>query len=135
MEVVITVEQENAMWAIGGLPPLQERLEEPLQERLEEPLQERLEEPLQKPLEEPLQEPLDMGLDSDGPLHSPSGSSSQPLDFMGAGLHLDGEEGGDSRSWQAFYCPLRIARWQAWKLGRIPNRRGPGIHAGQLHAF
>ncbi len=104
MEVVITVEQENAMRAIGGLPPLQERLEEPLQEhleeplqeRLEEPLQERLEEPLQKPLEEPLQEPLEMGHDSDGPLHSPSGSSSQPLDFMGTGLRLDGEEEGDT---------------------------------------
>ena len=37
-----------------------------------------------------------MGHDSDGPLHSPSGSSSHPLDFMGAGLHLDGEEGGDT---------------------------------------
>ncbi len=37
-----------------------------------------------------------MGHDLDGPLHSPSGSNSQPLDFMGAGLHLDGEEEGDT---------------------------------------
>ena len=37
-----------------------------------------------------------MGRDSDGPLHSPSGSSSQPLDFMGAGLHLEGDEGEDA---------------------------------------
>ena len=66
-EVVITVAQENAMRAIGGLPPLQERLEQPSQEPLESPL----EEPLQNPLEEPLQEPSDMGHDADGPLHSP----------------------------------------------------------------
>jgi hypothetical protein len=52
MEVVITVEQENAMRAIGGLPPLQERLEQPSQEPLESPL----EEPLQNPLEERLED-------------------------------------------------------------------------------
>ncbi len=96
MEVVITVEQENAMRAIGGLPPLQERLEEPLQNPLESPLEEPLQNPLEERLEEPLQEPSDMGHDSDGPLHSPSESSSQPLDFMGAGLHLDEEEGGET---------------------------------------
>jgi hypothetical protein len=96
MEVVITVEQENAMRAIGGLPPLQERLEQPFQEPLESPLEEPLQNPLEERLEEPLQEPSDMGHDSDGPLHSPSESSSQPLDFMGAGLHLDEEEGGET---------------------------------------
>ena len=96
MEVVITVEQENAMRAIGGLPPLQERLEQPSQEPLESPLEEPLQNPLEEGLEEPLQEPSDMGHDSDGPLHSPPGSSSQPLDFMGAGLHLEGDEGEDA---------------------------------------
>jgi hypothetical protein len=91
------VEQENAMRAIGGLPPLQERLEQPFQEPLESPLQEPLQNTLESPLEEHLEEPLDMGQESDdGPLHSPSGSGSQPLDFMGASLHLDGEEGGDT---------------------------------------
>ncbi len=113
MEVVITVEQENALRAIGGLPPLQEplqerpqdpsqeRLEEPLKERPQEPLQERLEEPLQEcsqePSQGPLQEPSDMGHELDGPLHSPSGSSSQPLDFMGAELP-EGQPG----SWDGF---------------------------------
>ena len=46
MEVVITVEQENAMRAIGGLPPLQEPLQKPLEEPLEEHLEEHLQEPL-----------------------------------------------------------------------------------------
>jgi hypothetical protein len=96
MEIVITVEQENAMRAIGGLPPLQERLEQPFQEPLESPLEEPLQNPLEERLEEPLQEPSDMGHDADGPLHSPSESSSQPLDFMGASLQLDGEEGGEA---------------------------------------
>jgi hypothetical protein len=56
-----------------------------------------------------------------GPLHSPSGSSSQPLDFMGVGLQLDGEEEDTTGTGKPSATPLEMPDGQPGSWDGFPS--------------
>ncbi len=157
MDVVITVEQENALRAIGGLPPLQEPLQEQrLQEPLQEPLQERtFTRTFTRAFTRTFSRTFTRAFTrtftkcftrtftrifGNGTRFGRTPTLSFRIEQSATGLHgcrpspRWRRRRGHSWNRQAFYCPFRITRWPVWKLGRVPNRRGPGRHAGQLHA-